>query len=171
MPFVGVPELESLSFVGSIDNYRQFTGAAHLAGRQIISTEIGAVKAGAYTQTVPSLLHLFADSFATGVNQLIVHGFAYSGNYFNTTWPGYTPFQYSFTDAWNTRQPSWRHLNETFLYAARNSMILRQGTPKIDLAFYYNAVPWNQGGDIYVGSDLNSAGGLLLPPMLLPTNN
>lgn len=157
--------------MGSIDNYRQFTGAAHLAGRRTISTEIGAVRTGAYTQTVPSLLRLFVDFFAAGVNQLVMHGFAYSGDYVNTTWPGYTPFQYDFTEAWNPRQPAWRHLNDTFLYAARNSMVLQQGTPKIDLAFYYNAFPWNQGGDIYMGPDLNSVGGLPLPRVLIPADN
>jgi hypothetical protein len=48
IPVVDVPECESLSFKDSIDAYRQFPGAAHLAGTSIISNELGAKMTGAY---------------------------------------------------------------------------------------------------------------------------
>lgn len=157
IPFVGVPELESLGFSESIDVYRQFTGPAHLSGRNSISTEIGAQRGGAYAQTVPKLLSLFRDSFAAGVNTLSIHGFPYGGPYAETTWPGYTPFQYEFCEMWGPRQPAWRHLNDTLLYAARNTEVLKTGMPRVDLAFYLWKQPWS-AKEVYQGSDLTAAG-------------
>ncbi|KAK4163272.1 hypothetical protein QBC43DRAFT_355013 [Cladorrhinum sp. PSN259] len=157
IPLVGAPELESLGFGESIDTYRQFTGPAHLSGRNIISTEIGAQRGGAYVQTLPKLIGLFQDSFAAGVNTLSIHGFAYGGTYSGTTWPGYTPFQYEFGEMWGPRQPAWRHLNDTLLFAARTSEVLKTGVPKIDLAFYSWKHPWT-ARPIYQGADLTGAG-------------
>ncbi|KAI0475378.1 hypothetical protein GGR56DRAFT_510973 [Xylariaceae sp. FL0804] len=157
VPLVPVPELESLGFDDSIDRYRQFTGAAHLAGRDVISTEIGAVLEGSYALSVPALKGLFDNSFAAGVNNLVLHGYAYSGEYVETNWPGYTPFQYEYTEMWGPRQPAWAYLNDTMLYAARNSLVLRAGVPRIDVAFYYYQDPWLVD-EIYVGEDFNAAG-------------
>ncbi|KAL1895595.1 hypothetical protein Sste5346_005064 [Sporothrix stenoceras] len=142
-PLVGAPELESLGFGESIANYLQFTGAAHLSGRNTVSTEIGAQRIGAYAQTVPALLKLFRDSFAAGVNTLVIHGFPYSGTYPGTTWPGYTPFQFEFGEMWGPRQPAWRHLNDTLGFAARNTLALKTGVSRVDLAFYSWQVPFS----------------------------
>lgn len=155
---VEAPELESLEFNEDIDLYRQFTGPAHLAGRNVISTEIGARRIGAYALTVPALVGLFQDSYAVGVNTMVIHGFPYTGEYVQTTWPGYTPFQYEFTEMWGPRMPAWRHFNETMLYAARNTFIAKIGVPKVDLAFYYSS-PSTVLRDIYPGYDLTRVGG------------
>lgn len=157
IPLVGAPELESLGFGESIDTYRQFTGPAHLSSRNIISTEIGAQRGGAYAQTIPRLIGLFQDSFAAGVNTLSIHGLAYGGTYPGTTWPGYTPFQYEFCEMWGPRQPAWRHLNDTLLFAARTTEVLKTGVPKIDLAFYSWKHPWS-ARPIYQGADLTATG-------------
>ncbi|ETS77966.1 hypothetical protein PFICI_10028 [Pestalotiopsis fici W106-1] len=158
IPFVQVPELESLGFKESVNMYRQFTGAAHLAGRNVISTEIGAVLGGAYKQRVPELKSLLDGSFAAGVNVMVLHGYAYSGDYVGTTWPGYTPFQYEYSEMWNPRQPSWQHLDDLMLYSARNSMIMRSGVPKVDLAFYYFENPYRFGVGVYPEGDMNALG-------------
>ncbi|CAK7231257.1 hypothetical protein SEUCBS140593_007865 [Sporothrix eucalyptigena] len=136
VPWVGAPELESLGFDEDILNYIQFTGAAHLSGRNVVSTEIGAQRIGAYAQAVPALLKLFRDSFAAGVNTLVIHGFPCSGTYPGTTWPGYTPFQYEFGEMWGPRQPAWRHMNDTLHFAARNTLVLIMGVSRVDVAFY-----------------------------------
>ncbi|KAF5525682.1 hypothetical protein CGCA056_v003743 [Colletotrichum aenigma] len=155
---VQVQELESLGFSESINEYRQFTGAAHLAGRNVISTELGAVLGSTYKQTIPNLKALLDGSFAAGVNNVVLHGYAYSGPYPGTTWPGYTPFQYEHSDMWGPRQPAWRHFNDLMIYSARNSMIMRRGVPKVDLAFYYFEVPFKFGVSVYNKSDLNEFG-------------
>ncbi|RFU24424.1 hypothetical protein B7463_g11914, partial [Scytalidium lignicola] len=157
VPFIPTPELESLGFNNNIDMYRQFTGAAHISGRNVISTEIGAVLTGAYTQTVPSLLNIFRGSWAAGVNRMVIHGFSYNGAYPGTTWPGYTAWWYLYGEQWNERQPAWRHLNDTFMYIARNNLVLQTGVPQLDLAFYYYQDPWNSA-EIYPGEDLMHQG-------------
>lgn len=155
-----VPEVESLGFKESIDLYRQFTGAAHLAGRNVISTEIGAISGGAYSLRVPKLKNLFDQSYAAGVNKMVVHGYAYSGEYVKTTWPGYTPFQYAYTEMWNQRQPAWQHLDDLFTYSARNSLMMRSGTPKVDVALYYYQIPY-EFAEIGPTPELNSYGRLI----------
>ncbi|KAK4186481.1 hypothetical protein QBC35DRAFT_553987 [Podospora australis] len=157
IPLVGAPELESLGFGESIEVYRQFTGPAHLFGRNAISTEIGAQRGGAYSQTIPTLLNLIRDSFAAGVNTLSIHGFPYNGAYTGTTWPGYTPFNCEFGEMWGPRQASWRHMNDTLLYAARNTEALKTGVPRVDLAFYAWKQPWTTRA-VYSKPDLNVAG-------------
>ncbi len=108
-----------------------------------MSTEIGAQRIGAYAQTVPALLRVVRDSFAAGVNTLVLHGYPYSGPYPGTTWPGYTPFQFEFCEMWGPRQPAWLHLNDTLLFAARNTLVLKTGVPRVDLAFYAWQVPFS----------------------------
>ncbi|OAA66806.1 hypothetical protein SPI_01382 [Niveomyces insectorum RCEF 264] len=158
IPLVGAPELESLGFSESVENYLQFTGAAHVAGRTTVSTEIGAQRIGAYAQTVPALLWLVRDSFAAGVNTLVVHGYPYSGTYPGTTWPGYTPFQFEFGEMWGPRQPAWRHINDTLLFAARTTLVLKTGVPRVDVAFYAWAVPFSARGARTGPEELNAAG-------------
>ncbi|KAI5919751.1 hypothetical protein F4810DRAFT_465504 [Camillea tinctor] len=156
--YVQVPELESLGFSESINEYRQFTGAAHLAGRNVISTEVGAVRGEAYKVRVPALKNLFDGSFATGVNSMVIHGYAYSGEYVGTNWPGFTPFQYEFSEMWNHRQPAWKHLDDLMLYSARNSMVMQRGVPKLDIAFYYFEIPYRFGVGAYPESNMNAFG-------------
>ncbi|CAG7560634.1 unnamed protein product [Fusarium equiseti] len=144
VPSVSGPELESLGFT-SVDQMLQFVGPAHLGGRNVISTEIGAVPAGGYSQTLPSLVNLFNDAFSAGVNMMMIHGMQHSGDQPNTTWPGYTPFQYRFTEIWGSRQPAWTYMGEVLNYTARNQAILQTGIAKRDLAVYYWKDPWAIG--------------------------
>jgi hypothetical protein len=158
VPHVQVPEIESLGFTESVNKYRQFAGAAHLAGRNRISTEVGAVLGGAYKQRVPELRSLFDGSYAAGVNVMVIHGYAYGGEYVGTTWPGYTPFQYEFSEMWNARQPAWRHFDDLMSYSARNSMISQSGISKVDVVFYYYEIPYRLGLSVYPEADMNAAG-------------
>ena len=43
IPYVDIPECESLQFRDSVDGYRQFSATAYLAGRNVVSIELGAV--------------------------------------------------------------------------------------------------------------------------------
>lgn len=120
----------------------QFVGPAHLGGRNVISTEVGAVVTGGYSQTLPSLVNLFNDAFSAGVNMMVIHGMQHSGDQPNTTWPGYTPFQYRFTEIWGSRQPAWTYMGEVLNYTARNQAVHQTGIAKRDLAFYHWNDPW-----------------------------
>ncbi|KAI7909971.1 hypothetical protein M9X92_011356 [Pyricularia oryzae] len=142
IPSVAGPELESLAFT-NIDEMLQFTGPAHLARRNVISTEIGAVQSGAYSQSLPSLLRLFNQAFAGGVNLMVIHGMPYGGEQPETTWPGYTPFQYVYSEIWGPKQPAWKYMSEMMNYTARNQHILQLGIAKRDLAFYMYKDPYS----------------------------
>lgn len=93
---------------------------------------------------MPRLVWQLSNLFVTGVTHNIIHGSAYSGSYPNTTWPGYTTFTYQVTEMWNRIQPAWIHIKDTLDWVARNQYIMRQGVPKIDVAFYLFKSPWGQ---------------------------
>lgn len=137
IPYVDVPECESLSFVDSIDSYRQFTGPAHLSGKRIISNEMGAVRGLAFSLHIPDLLFSVNRALVGGVNRVVVHGQTYSGGYFGTMWPGYTPFRHFFSDPWSAKLPSWEHALQSILgYIGRAQYIQQQGVAKTDVAIY-----------------------------------
>jgi len=110
---VGGPECESLGFNHLIDGYRQYTGPANLAQKRLVSTECGAISGEAYQQTIPEWLWDAKRSFAGSVTQFIIHGFPYSGSYGNTTWPGWSTFDYAFSDMHGPRMPAWEFYKET----------------------------------------------------------
>ena len=122
--------------------YRQFSGPAHLFNKSVISTELGAVPGAPYLLTIPELLQKIKRSFAGGFTMNALHGYPTLTQYPNTTWPGYTPFFYLFTEVWNQVQPAWTHMRDALDYVGRNQWALQQGTPKIDLAFYLYVSPW-----------------------------
>ncbi|KAH7020710.1 uncharacterized protein B0I36DRAFT_275040 [Microdochium trichocladiopsis] len=156
IPAVAGPELESLGFP-EVDMMLQFVGAAHISRHNIVSTEIGAVQTGGYSLTVPGLLSLFHDAFSSGVNLMVVHGMPYGGEEEGSTWPGYTTFQFIYTEMWSPKQPAWQYMNEQMEYTARTQLALQAGNPKTDVAFYLYQDPYR----ITVkrnGSDLRAAG-------------
>ncbi|KAL4787127.1 hypothetical protein BJX76DRAFT_345794 [Aspergillus varians] len=135
VPLVDAPECESLQWRDNIDGYRQFSGPAYLSGKNVVSNEMGAIMSRAYSLTIPELLQSVNKAFAGGVNRVVLHGQPYSGNYYGTTWPGSTPFQYLFSDMYSPKQPAWLHgFDEAMGYMSRAQFILRQGIPKLDIA-------------------------------------
>ncbi|GME45067.1 hypothetical protein GTA08_BOTSDO10482 [Neofusicoccum parvum] len=136
------PEGESLGFSNIIDTYRQFSGPAHLAGISVVSSECGALSGAPYQQTFNDLLWSVRRGLSTGISMNVLHGYAYSGEYANTTWPSYTTFTYRFSEMWNQHQPSWIHINDTLGYIARNQYVSQIGTPSVDLVFYHYSAPW-----------------------------
>ncbi|KLU89722.1 hypothetical protein MAPG_08691 [Magnaporthiopsis poae ATCC 64411] len=137
VPNMDAPECESLTFVDNIDWYRQFSGPANLAGKRVISNELGAAQPQGYRYLASSLLFSTNRAFAGGVNQLVIHGQSYTGNYYATTWPGYTAFGYLVSELWSDKQPSWDHgLAEVLGYVGRTQLVQRSGVPRVDVAVY-----------------------------------
>lgn len=83
IPAVNGPETESLGFNHVIDAYRQFSGPANLAGKRVISSELGAQRNEAYSQTMPELIWDVKRSIAGSVNNF-VSKFEQRGVVFNT---------------------------------------------------------------------------------------
>jgi hypothetical protein len=128
-----IPECESLG-QPSIDLIRQFSGGVNLAGRNILSSEMGAGRYLAYESTMIQQIQDARLAFAGGVNQIILHGYPSSTNYAQTSWPGLTPFLYEFSELHGPRQPGWRHYGDYLEMLGREMWLLRKGTPKIDVA-------------------------------------
>ncbi|KAL2861838.1 hypothetical protein BJX68DRAFT_273929 [Aspergillus pseudodeflectus] len=137
IPYVDAPECESFGFKDDIDLYRRFVGPAHLGGKKVISNELGALPMMAYQYPIPRMIFSMNRGFVAGINQYVLHGGQYTGNYYRTTWPGHTAFAYLFSEPWSEKQPCWRHgFQDVMDYAARVSHSLRQGVANVDVARY-----------------------------------
>ncbi|KAH7417837.1 hypothetical protein BKA64DRAFT_738388 [Cadophora sp. MPI-SDFR-AT-0126] len=161
VPAVGAPEDESLGFGSSIDNYRQYVGPANLAGKKIISNEMGAVFGGNYQQQLPTLLTLTKQAYSGGNNQMVFHGATYSYQYPNTTWPGYNSFGYYVSEQHSRHQPGWDNgYLEVMDFVARNNHVLQSGTPKRDIVFWSKKTRETEAGivPVYEHLDLVEAG-------------
>jgi hypothetical protein len=160
IPFVNAPECESLQFRNNIDGYRQFTGPAHLSGKRVISNEMGAVMLESYNYPHPELLFSVNRAVAGGVNQVVLHGQSYTGNYYGTTWPGYTAFSYLFSDSYSNKQPSWDHgFGDVLDYVARVQYLQQSGIPRTDVAIYNKVSGTNSNfPTLYSSDDLINSG-------------
>lgn len=161
IPKVNAPEDESLEFADEIDRYRQYAGPANLAGKRVISNELGAEIYSAFQQKLPYLLDIFKHAMSGGVNQVVIHGTPFTGNYPNTTWPGMMTFGYQFADCHSRHQPAWDDYHEFMDYMARNQFILQSGIPRRDIVFYEKRY-WFPGNTSYGETDLHEQGKSLL---------
>ena len=158
IPYVNGPECETLGFSNNIDSYKQFAGPAHLAGKRIISNEAGAEMAKVYQEPIPELLWTLKRALAGSVNQFVLHGYPNSGNYGNTTWPGFTTFAYVFSDMHGPRQPAFAFYQDFLDWLSRNQLVGQTGIPKVDLAFWSKSTSYTSVPTMYGPVDLQSAG-------------
>lgn len=160
IPSVDVPETETLSFTNRIDGFRQFCGPANMAGKAVVSIELGADLGQAYYQKWTELLMEAKHAFVAGVNQVIIHGATYSYPYPNTTWPGFASFDYLFAAQHSRHQPAWNvGYKQAGDYLARCQFVLQSGTPKVDLAFWDKQTAQDAYPDtLYDRTDLEDAG-------------
>ncbi|KAI9692010.1 MAG: hypothetical protein M1820_009585 [Bogoriella megaspora] len=159
IPTIDAPETESLDFNDDIDAYRQYSGPANLAGKRIISSECGAIPGESFQQTLTELMWHVRRSISGSINQFVFHGYPYSGNYGNTTWPSFATFNYSYSEMHGRHQPAWDYYSDSLDFTARLSYIFQSGVPKKDLAFYqfFTTYPGHRGEN-YVLHDLEKAG-------------
>ncbi|KAJ5797556.1 uncharacterized protein N7503_006852 [Penicillium pulvis] len=158
VPHVNAPECETLGFSENIDGYRQFSGPANLAGKRVISSEAGAIFGEAYQEPISEILWAFKRSFAGSVNNFIIHGFPNSGNYPNTSWPGFTTFMYEFSAMHGPRQPAFAFYSDFLNWVSRNQFILQTGIPKVDVAFWSKSTTYKTISTSYAPMDLQEAG-------------
>ncbi|KXH42586.1 hypothetical protein CSIM01_09548 [Colletotrichum simmondsii] len=160
IPYVDVPETETLAFLNNIDGFRQFSGAANLANQKIISIELGADFGQTYSQTLATIIEESSRAYAVGVNQIVIHGAAYSGSYPQTTYPGFASFGYTFGGQHSRHQPAWDLGYEQMLdWLARTQFVLQSGTPKVDLVFWDKQAAQDPFPEsLYKDIDLSDAG-------------
>jgi hypothetical protein len=146
-----IPEGESIGFK-NLDDFRCLAGARDMAGRELLSEELGAYLGGAYNTTWNKILKTVGGQFAAGVNNVVLHGFAYASAP-GAAWPGFAAFTplkgtIGYGEAWGPRQPTWRHVSDISGYFSRIQYVLRQGRPSVDVAYF-----WQSG---YVGTGLGA---------------
>lgn len=164
IPLLDVPEYESLAFSDDVDNYRRFFGTAHLAGKNIISNELGAVVLEAYRQTLVGIINSVHTAIIGGTNQIILHGQTFSGRWYGTTWPGYTPFQYVFSELHSPKQPAWANgMSEVIGYFSRLQYVQQRGIPRTDVAVITKKSRTTENSPpLYSPRDLENNGMILL---------
>jgi hypothetical protein len=136
-----------------------------LAGKKVVSNELGAMPGRPYSQLLTELLFSADAAFTANTNKFVLHGQPYSGNYYNTTWPGYTPFQYGFSELYSPRQPAWEHgLDEVLGYLGRAQHSMQMGVANLDIAIYNKVAKtdplWTY--NVYAENDLERASELML---------
>lgn len=158
VPHVNAPECESLDFNHLIDGFKQYSGPANLAGKRVVSSELGAMRNEVYSQTLPELIWDIKRSIVGGINNFILHGYPFSSNFPNTTWPGFTTFGYRFSNMHGPRQPSWEYYDDYMNWIARTQYVAQSGIPKVDLAFWLKQDQYFHVNEQYYPLDLEEAG-------------
>ncbi|GAA0449056.1 hypothetical protein Ade02nite_57920 [Paractinoplanes deccanensis] len=158
-----VAEGESLGFK-NLDDYRVLASARDMAGKRILSCESAAYANGAYSTTWNKVLQTMGSVFAGGVNQAVLHGFAYKQAP-GAAWPGFAAFSpyngngIGYAEAWGPRQPTWRHVGDVAGWFARTQKVLQTGTARADLVFFRQkgwtatgiGAPWATNDGIPIG--------------------
>uniref|UniRef100_A0A0W0ETP8 Secreted protein n=2 Tax=Moniliophthora roreri TaxID=221103 RepID=A0A0W0ETP8_MONRR len=152
-----VPEIESLG-LPNIDEARQLSGGVHLGNRSIFSSETAARPGLAVSIPMSKLLEDSKLQFAGHVNLIMLHGYAYSGPYPGTTWPGFCTFAYLFADMHGPKMPGWTHYKGYLDFLARNQYILQSGVPKVDVALYRKGYDTVKDQSLFPSTSLIEAG-------------
>ena len=92
----------------------------------------------AWRQTWAQMLFHIYRCFAAGVNQVVLHGYAYQTDCENAEerWPGYSPMAPLFSEELGMRVPSWNLVAPVLTAVSKQQWFLRQGVPVVDLAVY-----------------------------------
>ena len=158
---VDIPETESLG-AKNVDDYRVLASGRDIGGRKLLSCEAAAYLNKSYHSTWrENVLVTLAEMYCGGVNQTVLHGFAYADAP-GAQWPGFgafTPYynnSVGYSEAWGPRMPVWKHLNSAAAYISRTQWVLQQGSPHYDIAFYRQK-GWAQTG---IGAPWGTAAGI-----------
>jgi len=168
---IDVPEGESLAFgqntgaYSNVEDYKVVASGAHQSGRAIVSDECCAFAGSVFGSTVGdassySNLQAVYRGFAGGVNQVVWHGFPYlsrgpAGAGSQSSWPGMTyGGNTSYSEAFGAKNnPSWSDYRSVNDNLARTQLVLRQGSPRFDLAVYWQDFGLTGTGTTGTGSD------------------
>ncbi|KAF2111355.1 hypothetical protein BDV96DRAFT_649918 [Lophiotrema nucula] len=139
--YLDISEGETLGFK-NLDDWLSLAGAAHLAGKNIISDEAAGVANGAYSVTWKDVLRIVNPTVSAGVNQQVFHGFSYAAAP-GAEWPGFAAFSpygssrsIGYGESWGPRQPQWEQAPALAGYYGRVQYMMRKGTAKVDVGFY-----------------------------------
>jgi hypothetical protein len=155
---IGVSEHESISSNnnegGPEEAYRVVGTGAHLTGQPLVTAECCAVFGASYAQHMEGgtgdadtigpersgMLAYAYQALSGGANALLLHGFDYTAAP-DSGWPGdhaWSPKSYDVSEAWGPRMPTWSDQRQVNDSLSRLQLVLQQGTPRLDVAVYYD---------------------------------
>lgn len=123
---------------------RYVGSAARLAGKRLVSFEAMTNTVPVFRETLADFKQAFDATLLAGLNHPIVHGFNYSPP--EVGFPGWVRFGSYVSE----RNPLWAELPRWTTYAARLSSLLRQATPRAQVALLApRADEWARFGLLY----------------------
>ena len=145
---VDVPEGESLVFGQNVEDFKLVAVGAHLTGGTVVSNECCAATRNVWATTAggaeePGNLQAVYRGYAGGATQIVWHGYPYltrgEGTSEQTVWPGMSyGGNSSFAEGWGDKGgPGWQDYRPINDNLARLQLVLRQGSPKFDVAVYW----------------------------------
>jgi hypothetical protein len=127
-----VPETEMFYQDRNVLAAKFAASAAHVTGRNLVSSETGTWVAEHFTETLADLKDVFDDMFLAGVNRVMYHGTAYSPA--GAPWPGWCFYA---SAEMNPRNAIWHDVPALNAYAARVQALLQSGRPDNDILLYW----------------------------------
>jgi len=144
-----IPETEDLG--GATRDFRILArSAADIYGHQIVSSESLVWQGKPYGVT-PAMWKQRADLlFASGVNEIVGHGFTYA--FHTKTWPGWyafapSPFTSGFSSMLNPADPLWAIVPTLTTYIARMQAILQPTRNVVPVAVYLEDLAYHSHSD------------------------
>lgn len=143
-----IPETEDLESGGDTHFMRLARSAARIYGKPIVSAESFVWKDEPY-DTPPSRLYSRANLlFASGVNQINVHGYAYTSH--PEKWPGWFPFAPSafmtgFSGMYSDPNPVWPAIKVLNGYMSRMQGLLQNTKSLVNVALYLGEMGYYHG--------------------------
>ncbi|HEY6302613.1 MAG TPA: glycosyl hydrolase [Terriglobales bacterium] len=132
-----IPETEQLYADGKMEFLKAASSAAHIYGRKLVSAESFVHFGEVYQSTPESLKRDVNRLVASGVNQIVYHGFPYV--YLDRPEPGWYPFTdpAPFSDHFNDHNAKiWPAIPALNAYISRLQLIARRATPVARYAVY-----------------------------------
>ena len=128
-----IPETEIDFFKGGDIGISKFaSSAAHVAGKNVVSSETGTWSSEHFTETLASLKSICDDFYLAGVNRIMWHGTTYSPA--DAPWPGWC--FYASTEM-NPRNAIWHDAPALHAYLARVQSLMQSGRPHNDVLLYW----------------------------------
>lgn len=143
-----IPETEDLYEFGDAHFLRLARSAADIYGHPLTSAESLVWKDRPYSVT-PDEMRRRADLlFASGVNELVVHGFPYALH--RDTWPGWhafepSGFQMGFSSMLAETNPIWMAVPTLAAYFGRTQSVLQAGRNVVPVALYLGEIGYFKG--------------------------
>jgi hypothetical protein len=147
--FADIPETEDLG--GATRDFRILAwSAADIYGHQIVSSESFVWPGQPYSVT-PAMWKQRADLlFASGVNEIVGHGFTYV--FHAETWPGWyafapSPFTAGFSSMLNPADPLWAVVPTLTTYITRMQAVMRATRNVVPVAVYLSDLAYHPHAD------------------------